>query len=231
MSTRKLCVMLLAGAALLAGQKSASATLDVSIDSEGTVHVVGTNLIDEIHIKTFIATISRSPGFIQKQKQLKVTIIVYNGVLDIVETLNWTYPVAYVDRIVVDALDGTDWIFNETNIPSALNGGKGVDHLFGGDGADVLDGGEDGDVLVGGGGDDILLAGDDGGGNALYGENGRDTYFYNAKDYIFDNGVLQSLDLLGPCPSYAGWGWMLTPDASFTSGPMAGMSMVSQLPD
>ena len=92
---------------------------------------------------------------------------------------------ALVDRLVVDAAAGDDYVDASGLINNAVGltvfGGEGADFILGGDGNDTLDGGphddsvlgSDGDdVLVGGDGDDVLLGGQ--GSDTLTGGNGED---------------------------------------------------------
>jgi Ca2+-binding RTX toxin-like protein len=73
------------------------------------------------------------------------------------------YSADSVDRIIVNGLNGDDYLRNDTRIGCELNGGNGIDLLVGGRSADVLRGGFGDDSLYGQSGDDVLQgeAGDD----------------------------------------------------------------------
>jgi Ca2+-binding RTX toxin-like protein len=82
-----------------------------------------------------------------------------------------------VESLQVNALGGSDRVFNATDIPDTMEGGEGSDFLQGGSGDSLLIGGNHDDTLAGGLGVDYLL-----------GEDGRDQLF--ADGYVVFNGRL-----------------------------------------
>jgi Ca2+-binding RTX toxin-like protein len=108
------------------------------------------------------------------------------------------FPVNGISLIKVDGLAGNDNIFIGANIdiPAALNGGPGNDHLSGGAGDDILHGGGGNDILEGAGGNDILTgdASDDRliggmGLDMLIGGAGNDRLLGGADDDILIGGT------------------------------------------
>ena len=84
-------------------------------------------------------------------------------VLGIPATVSVSGAIAGSDRLVVNALAGSDVIdasaVTATAAQLTLDGGIGDDVLIGGDGADTILGGEGDDVLIGGPGNDIVDGG------------------------------------------------------------------------
>lgn len=85
--------------------------------------------------------------------------------------------------------EGDDTVYNNTNLPSIMNGRGGNDTFFGGSGSDVLFGGAGDDHLYGGAGGDVVYG--DAGSDHVYGGDGDDTVAgyhknQNAAGFPFD---------------------------------------------
>jgi len=74
---------------------------------------------------------------------------------------NWTVvcPAQSVKSLRFEGQGGSNWLYNNTDLPSEAHGGSGVDIYKGGEGRDVLYGGANADQLDGGGGDDLIDGG------------------------------------------------------------------------
>ena len=91
-----------------------------------------------------------------------------------------------VDDIHASTLGGSDTVRNNTNLPSQIFGGSGIDFLFGGSNRDVLDGGNERDIIEGGDGDDELRGG--AGRDDLFGQLGDDTLLGGSGNDLLDGG-------------------------------------------
>ena len=105
-------------------------------------------------------------------------------IYDTVSELAWESGL--VETIVFDGAAGHDHFYNETDIPSVLYGGRGVDHLYGGSNKDELYGGTQTDFLYGRGDQDILVG--DWGRDQLYGGDGNDTLHGDGHSDILSGG-------------------------------------------
>jgi len=110
--------------------------------------------------------------------------------------ISQSFMPAYVNDIIVDALNGNDIVRNNTSRASTINGGSGNDFLVGGSGADTIHGdsgidsiygragsdslfGDAGaDLILGGSANDTISGGD--GNDVLAGEGGADSLTGNA---------------------------------------------------
>ena len=86
-------------------------------------------------------------------------------------------------------------VTNNTNLPSNIYGGAGIDQLFGGSNVDWLYGDEGNDTLKGNGGNDVLWGGTENdslygnaGADYLYGEDGDDTMIGGGGDDYLSGG-------------------------------------------
>jgi len=129
-----------------------------------------------------------------------------------------------IGRIVVSGLGGGDSIFNNTSIPSTLDGGNGSDTIYGGNGDDVIIGGTNNDFLYGRNGSDYIYGGQgndqmwgglnddflyggiendiiagEGGNDSIWGEDGSDQLYGNdGNDTIWGGAMADSI--------FGGWG-------------------------
>lgn len=135
-------------------------------EEDGIVLVTGTNATDVIRVQ--YTDSSRD----------EILITIRNAAGNLLEEEN--YSADSVDRIIVNSLNGSDYVRNFTSIESELNGGNGNDALSGGSSDDLIKGGFGADRLSGYSGNDVLLgeADDDtikgGYGNDII-EGGRDS--------------------------------------------------------
>jgi Ca2+-binding RTX toxin-like protein len=148
-----------------------------SIEREdGIVLVTGTNADDTIRVQYTDSS----------RDEIVITIKDADG--NLLEEED--YSADSVDRIIVNGLNGDDYLRNDTRIGCELNGGNGIDLLVGGRSADVLRGGFGDDSLYGQSGDDVLQgeAGDDCikgsyGNDLIDGGDGNDT-IYGDRTYL-----------------------------------------------
>jgi hypothetical protein len=132
-------------------------------------------------------------------------------------TVQDDFPSHLVDRIVVDGMDGHDYIDNQTDIQSDLNGGEGNDEIHGGSNNDWIRGGNGNNELYGNEGRDTLISNGQKG-NWMSGGAGLDKFFYYGGDSIDDQTFADdNVDLFG-------MGFLLWPDYVYSGG----MSMISE---
>lgn len=102
-----------------------------------------------------------------------VTIADADG--DVVNTAS--FDKSRVNGIAVTAHNGNDYVRNDTDVTSNINGGAGADTLRGGAADDILHGGPGNDYLLGYAGEDIIHGGV--GDDTLHGNSGNDMLFGN----------------------------------------------------
>jgi Ca2+-binding RTX toxin-like protein len=137
---------------------------DVDLDND-VLTVNGTDIDEKIVIEAVTVYEYDDDGEIEDSEAgVRVTVrdVNTNEVV-----LDETFERDRVDELEVYGRAGDDWIENNTNIPSRLDGGVDDDALIGGWANDTLIGGEDDDYLMGRYGS-----------NELFGGIGDDEYFY-----------------------------------------------------
>ena len=100
-----------------------------------------------------------------------------------------------IRNLEIRTAGGDDIVTNNTNLPSSIYGGAGIDQLIGGSNIDWLYGEAGNDTLRGNGGNDILGGGPDNdslygnaGADYLYGEDGNDTMLGGGGDDYLSGG-------------------------------------------
>ncbi|MCA9262764.1 MAG: hypothetical protein KDA60_02905 [Planctomycetales bacterium] len=152
------------------------------------VAVVGTDLADHIVIENeqVIAGWTYQNGQLRPlySNGIRVTVRDLQGNLrqdSQGNPLDETFTSWSVQRVRVDALNGTDTVENETNVRSTLIGGGDRDILRGGSNDDIIWGEGGNDSIYGGTGNDVLNGGADN--DTLHGNGGNDTYLFLGGSY------------------------------------------------
>lgn len=116
--------------------------------------------------QTYIGTDQQDDTIAIYQESGRTAVDVFNGSAGFQR-----YLFSNVSLLVVNTLGGNDKIYNNTNIPSVIQGGDGIDFISGGGTADTLYGGNQDDSIYG-----------NGGGDTLYGDDGRDKVYGGVGD-------------------------------------------------
>jgi Ca2+-binding RTX toxin-like protein len=168
--------------------------LSITLDSLGTLSVVGTSSAEGIRVEEVTEQVGSLPVYNGATGQWQMAPLYadfikatrYAGLSQIVVETG-KFAAADVLALSISGLGGSDNLENATDLPAMMLGGAGSDIVFGGSGADSIDGGSGDDVIFGNPGDDVIFG--NFGNDTLYGVTGHDTLQGGAgKDYVYGDG-------------------------------------------